>query len=247
MSYKTQAKMKKDINWGVFPSRKGSRNSMPDVVLIPIKKIVIPSDYVRKDNNLGRIHGNIIYPVVVDKNFCLIDGSRRLEELTKRGVKNVKAIVMDFDTPSTRLWHSLILAFQREDLNPMEKSDAIAFYIKTRGNISMRQAARELGVSKSHIEDHMLLRTFSKSMQSKLRNKEMKMYGAIQLHTNRIQSTGEFLNSNNEKQYRFIMHRLSILDSMLTRADLTTVQLETIYKKLLGMKFMINGRMKVDK
>ena len=143
---------------------------------IRISTIKIPFDYPRRNVGSNGFSGEISYPIIVDQDMNLIDGFRRLNHFRKSKSKTVDVVVRN--VPEGKgLELSLQLALQHEDLNPMEKAIAFGTYINSfNPPLSWRRAAKNLGVSKTMVEDCMKLLEQPMDVQKKVMSGDIKMY-----------------------------------------------------------------------
>ena len=101
----------------------------------------------------------VIQPITVrpgtDGGFELIAGERRWRAATLAGLSEIPAIVSDADE-QTAAETALIENLQREDLNPIERGDAIRGLIETFG-FSQARVAERVGLDRSSVSNLLRL------------------------------------------------------------------------------------------
>lgn len=95
----------------------------------------------------------LVRPGKIPGKFSLISGERRLRAATMIGLPTVPAIVDQNQESSTErtLAMQLVENIQRADLSPLERAHAIGA-LKDTFNLSIREIADKLGVSKSMVQ-----------------------------------------------------------------------------------------------
>jgi len=135
-----------------------------DLRAIPLEKIEFDSQQPRKhfrEENIKSLAQSIeqigqIQPVIVKEEkekFYLIAGERRVRALKEKNQKNVWAMILkeDADPERCRLIQ-LAENLQRENLNPLERAQAVKHYIET-GDLTKKEASRRLGIPRTTIND----------------------------------------------------------------------------------------------
>ncbi|RME61957.1 MAG: ParB/RepB/Spo0J family partition protein [Candidatus Dadabacteria bacterium] len=139
--------------------------------LSPYKEI--PIDLIDRDINQPRVYFDpegleelacsikqygILSPLLVRRSikagrFVLIAGERRLRAAKMAGLKTVPALVDTCrgDDPESNLVFQLTENLQRRDLTPLERAHAIGA-LKDSTNLSVRELAEKLGISKSSVQ-----------------------------------------------------------------------------------------------
>jgi len=109
-------------------------------------------------------HG-LLQPITVEymekeDYFKIINGERRFEAAKIAGLSEIPCIIKDIDK-RTRLIHQLIENIQRQDLPPLEEAEAIQNLIDNRRmenpEYSQREAAKDLGLPKSYVNEMLSL------------------------------------------------------------------------------------------
>jgi len=95
-----------------------------------------------------------------DDYFKIINGERRFEAAKLASLSEIPCIIKDIDK-RTRLIHQLIENIQRQDLPPLEEAEAIQNLIDNRRienpDYSQREAAKDLGLPKSYVNEMLSL------------------------------------------------------------------------------------------
>jgi ParB family transcriptional regulator, chromosome partitioning protein len=217
---------------------------------VKISSIHIPFDYPRKYAGGGaRFTGSIVYPIIVDQDMNLVDGLRRLEYAKAKNHKSRTVDVMIKTIPlGRRLETSLQLSLQHENLNPMEKAIAFETYINSfNPSLSWRQAAKNLGVSKTMVEDCMKLLEQPRDVQEKVMSGDIKMYEVSELRKKRIKSAKDFKEASDDMKFRSIMNRVTALDKFVAEADLSKDRLSMLLKRIISVKYVLEQRLKNGK
>ena len=150
-----------------------SANSSGEI-MISVSKIDVCANQPRKyfdEEKLSELassikqHG-IIQPLVLKKNgdqYTIIAGERRFRASRLAGLKEVPAIIKDFDDKKI-LEVSIIENIQREDLNPIEEAQAIQMLMKEY-NFTQESVADRLGRSRPAIANTLRLLNLPKFAQ----------------------------------------------------------------------------------
>ena len=111
-----------------------------------------------------RNHG-LLQPITVEyvdhhDYFKIINGERRYEAAKQAQLSEIPCIIKDIDQ-RVRLIHQLTENVQRQDLPALEEAEAIQTLIDNRRmedpNYSQREAAKELGLPKSYVNEMLTL------------------------------------------------------------------------------------------
>ena len=107
--------------------------------------------------------------------FKIINGERRYIASKKAGLKELPCIIKNIDR-HTRLIHQLIENIQRQDLPPLEEAESIKTLINKRKidnpNYSQREASRELGLSKSYVNEILALLKLPEDIKESVRRSD---------------------------------------------------------------------------
>lgn len=130
-------------------------------VKIPIDKVQIPESGVRQVIATDKLDGlstslhevGLLQPILVRKvedQYELVAGRRRLHAAQLAGYLTIHAVVLatDIDTLQVQLIENL----QREDLNPVERAEAVQAFINLH-RLSKSAAAERLGVPRTTLTD----------------------------------------------------------------------------------------------
>lgn len=120
-------------------------------------------------------HG-VFEPVIVKKSikgYELVAGERRTKASALAGLKEVPAIVKDFDDQAM-MEIALLENIQRENLSPIEEAQAFKnFMMKT--NMTQEEVAKRFGKSRSHITNLLGLLNLPDSVQEHVIKGEISM------------------------------------------------------------------------
>ena len=137
------------------------------VTNIPISKIKKNPHQPRKNfdsTSLNELSESIkekgvITPITVrlaNDNYILIAGERRLRASKLAKKKNIPAYILDVINESDMMEVALIENIQRENLNPIEESEAYAV-LQSEFNLSQNQIAKTVGKNRSTITNALRL------------------------------------------------------------------------------------------
>lgn len=116
-----------------------------------------------------KTHG-VLQPIVLTKlgeGYRIVAGERRFRAAKKAGLKNVPAIVRDLTEKEVREI-ALVENLQREDLNPMEESEAL-YNLLTENNLTQEALAHAIGKSRPAIANSLRLLTLPVEVQAMVR------------------------------------------------------------------------------
>jgi len=124
-------------------------------------------------------HG-LLQPITVEyvdhqDYFKIINGERRYEAAKLAGLSEIPCIIKDIDQRA-RLIHQLIENIQRQDLPILEEAKAIQTLIDNRRienpNYSQREAAKELGLPKTYVNEMLTLLKLPKDIKESVRTSD---------------------------------------------------------------------------
>lgn len=104
-----------------------------------------------------------------DGRYQIIAGERRWHAAQIAGVTHMPCIVAEQDDRTTYI-DALMENIQREDLNPIDRANAISELKKHLNLSSWDEVAEKLGLSKRHIHNLLGLKTLPEEIQSDIRN-----------------------------------------------------------------------------
>jgi len=116
------------------------------------------------------VHG-ILQPLVVvprDKVYEIVAGERRFRAAKLAGLQNIPVIVKDISEKERREI-ALVENLQREDLNPMEESEALFILLKE-NELTQEELAKTLGKSRPAVANALRLLTLPKEIQNMVRD-----------------------------------------------------------------------------
>ncbi len=117
-------------------------------------------------------HG-LISPILVrllpGGSYRLVAGERRLRASKLLGRTTIPAVLDQEEEGKEVLSKQLVENLQRTDLSPLERSDAIV-RLRDEHNLSIRELAGRLGISKSAVQRSLDLQTLPEDLRIALRN-----------------------------------------------------------------------------
>jgi len=117
----------------------------------------------------------VISPITVredGKKFTLIAGERRLRASQLIGLKDIPAYIIDVKNSSDMMQLALIENIQRENLNPMEESEAYAL-LQEEFNFSQNDIAKSVGKSRSTITNSLRLLQLPSKVRASLKENKI--------------------------------------------------------------------------
>lgn len=117
----------------------------------------------------------VITPITVKENngsYILIAGERRFRASDIVNKKNIPAYIIELADESDMMEVALIENIQREDLNPIEESEAFAV-LQSQFNISQSNIAKSVGKSRSAITNSLRLLQLPSEIRKTLRENKI--------------------------------------------------------------------------
>ena len=153
------------------------------VTNIPISKIKKNPHQHRKNfdsTSLSELSESIkekgvITPITVrvsNDNYILIAGERRLRGSKLAKKKSIPAYILDVINESDMMEVALIENIQRENLNPIEESEAYAV-LQSEFNLSQNQIAKTVGKNRSTITNSLRLLQLPIEIKNSLQNNQI--------------------------------------------------------------------------
>ena len=153
------------------------------VTNIPISKIKKNPHQPRKNfdsTSLSELSESIkekgvITPITVrlaNDNYILIAGERRLRGSKLAKKKSIPAYILDVINESDMMEVALIENIQRENLNPIEESEAYAV-LQSEFNLSQNQIAKTVGKNRSTITNSLRLLQLPSEIKNSLQNNQI--------------------------------------------------------------------------
>ena len=136
---------------------------------------VFDEDALKELSSSIKQHG-VFTPILVKKSiqgYDLIAGERRLRASKLAGLKDIPAIIVDFDDQEM-MEIALLENIQREDLNVIEEAKAYEKLIQ-RLNYTQEQLAQRVGKSREHITNLLRLLKLPEDVQEYVVNKQLSM------------------------------------------------------------------------
>lgn len=123
-----------------------------------------------------RING-VMQPIIVRestaKGYELVAGERRHKASIIAGLTTVPAIVRDLNE-EFMIRYAILENLQREDLTPLEVADAYQLMMD-KLNLTQEKVADALGISRSHVANHLRLRKLPDEVKEFIRNGDLSM------------------------------------------------------------------------
>ncbi len=114
----------------------------------------------------------VLTPILVKEHdngrFLVVSGERRVRAARIAGLVSIPAVIMRSQDPLKKSLSQLIENIQREDLNPLDRAYGLAF-LKTNFNLSIREIAAKVGLSKSQVQRSLQLLALPQSFQELIR------------------------------------------------------------------------------
>ena len=153
------------------------------VKTIPISKIKRNPHQPRKyfdSKSLDELSASIkekgvVTPITVrflNNQYILIAGERRLRASKLANKKEIPAYILEVIEESEMMEVALIENIQRENLNPIEESEAYAL-LQSKFNLSQNQIAKTVGKNRSTITNALRLLQLPSDIKKSLRNNQI--------------------------------------------------------------------------
>ena len=167
----------------IRPQKEENSLSSAGVKTIPISKIKRNPHQPRKHFDSQSLDGlsasikekGVVTPITVrfiDNQYILIAGERRLRASKLAKKKNIPAYILEVIKESEMMEVALIENIQRENLNPIEESEAFAI-LQSKFNLSQNQIAKTVGKSRSTITNSLRLLQLPSDIKKSLRNNQI--------------------------------------------------------------------------
>ena len=159
---------------------------------LPINKIQANPNQPRKDFNDSKMEElvlsikekGILQPIAVRElkngNYEIIAGERRYRASKSIGLKSIPAYILSVEDESEIMEFALIENIQRDDLNPIEESEAYAS-LKSKYNLSQKEISKKVGKSRSLIANSLRLLKLPSSIKEDIKNNKLSMGHAVSL------------------------------------------------------------------
>ena len=163
--------------------KKGGDPLPAGVKTIPISKIKRNPHQPRKhfdSKSLDELSASIkekgvVTPITVrflNNQYILIAGERRLRASKLANKKEIPAYILEVIEESEMMEVALIENIQRENLNPIEESEAYAL-LQSKFNLSQNQIAKTVGKNRSTITNALRLLQLPSDIKKSLRNNQI--------------------------------------------------------------------------
>lgn len=197
----------------------------------------------------------VIQPLVVrrEKNYYqIIAGERRWRAAQKAGLKEIPVTIQDV-SEDWALEIALIENIQREDLNPIEESEAYAYLIK-HFELSQEEVAKRVGKSRSAVTNALRLLRLPEIIRTQVTTGMLSMGHARALlaleQEEEIVEVAARIGHNNlsVRETEKLIKKIKNYDHNVEKKSLTPVpnpelqKLEDILRKNLGAKVIISSK-----
>lgn len=176
------AKRRKGLGQGInalFPEEalleEASLSGEETVALLPVSEIR-PNPYQPRQNfdqdALEELtesirQNGVLQPIIVRKSsakgYELVAGERRHRASILAGIDTIPAIIRELNE-EFMIRYAILENLQREDLTPLEEADAYQLMMEKLG-LTQEKVADALGKSRSHVANHLRLRTLPKEVK----------------------------------------------------------------------------------
>ena len=230
--------------------------------LVSIKEISLSKFQARKKFNQEKLRelsesiekNGLIQPIIIrkgKKNFELVAGERRLKACKLIGLKEISAIISNFDDRKA-FESGLIENLQREDLTCIEEAEAYN-RLMNEFNYTQEELASIVSKSRSHVANLLRIVTLPKEIKKFILDEKISLgharclvgyVGAIQL-AKRIVKEGLsvryvenlFYKGDLDEKRKDLINKKEIIEK-----DSDTVLLEKELSLKLGVKLTINDK-----
>lgn len=147
---------------------------------LPLDLIESDPDQPRREFDASRITElsesillyGVLNPILVRESeirgqYIIIAGERRYRAAKQAGLKTIPVVLSKQEAEGDILSVQLVENLQREDLNPLERAHAIAL-LKDNFDLSIREIAAKLGISKSMVQRSLELLKLPNDLQKAL-------------------------------------------------------------------------------
>ena len=119
----------------------------------------------------------VLQPIIVRKStakgYELVAGERRHKASNMAGLARVPAIVRELDE-EFMIKYAILENLQREDLSPLEEADAYQLMMN-KLSLTQERVADALGKSRSHVANHLRLRSLPEEVKQLLNEQKLSM------------------------------------------------------------------------
>ena len=213
-------------------------------------------DGVKMDELVDSIkQKGVIQPLVVRRekdHYQIIAGERRWRAAQKAGLKEIPVTIQDV-SEDWALEIALIENIQREDLNPIEESEAYAYLIK-HFDLSQEEVAKRVGKSRSAVSNALRLLRLPEKIRTQVMTGTLSMGHARALlaleHEEEIEEAAIRIGKNklSVRETEKLVKKIKTYDHDVERKAASTEsnpeleKLEDILRKNLGTKVKITSK-----
>ena len=230
--------------------------------LIPINKISLSKFQARKKFDIEKLKelsvsiekNGLIQPIIVrkgKKNFELVAGERRLKACKLIGIKEIHAIVSNFNDRKA-FESGLIENLQREDLTPIEEAEGYN-RLMNEFNYTQEELSSTISKSRSHVANLLRLITLPKEVKKFILNRKISLGHARCLvgYVGAVDLAKRIVNEGLSVRYiENLFHKENLnkkttnlnKEKSIKEKDADTVILEKELSLKLGVKLTINDK-----
>lgn len=132
-----------------------------DPITLHLDKVIIPNSSVRGPRDVQTLSGlansmsevGQLQPILVRQVECgyeLVAGLRRVMAARQAGLETIEALILSDEIDTLQI--QLVENLQREDLNPVERAQAVDAFMRLH-TITKSEAARRLGIPRTTLTD----------------------------------------------------------------------------------------------
>ncbi len=122
-------------------------------------------------------HNGVLQPIIVRKSsakgYELVAGERRHKASIIAGLDTIPAIIRELNE-EFMIRYAILENLQREDLTPLEEADAYQLMME-KLNLTQEKVADALGKSRSHVANHLRLRTLPTEVKQLINEGKLSM------------------------------------------------------------------------
>ncbi|MDY7108646.1 MAG: ParB/RepB/Spo0J family partition protein [Planctomycetota bacterium] len=179
----------------------GSAEPPADLHMIPIAEVRPNPHQPRRAFDEGSLRGlaqsiesaGLMQPIVIRPaaagGFEIVAGERRWRAAQLLGLEEIPAVVREIDDRAAAEW-SLVENLQREDLNPVERSEAFQ-RLSDEFGLTHQEIADHVGLQRSSVTNHLRLLELDDATQDALRSGRIGMgHGRALLTITNIEERG---------------------------------------------------------
>jgi len=164
----------------IFSAKKNGTTGLDNALLIDISLIVPNPNQPRKhfkDESLQELASSIqergiLQPIRVrfkDDKYEIIAGERRWQAANIAGIEEVPCVVANQNDKETYI-DALMENIQREDLNPIDRANALSELRVNLGLHSWQEVGQKLGLTRQHVYNLLGLKSLPENIQTDIKS-----------------------------------------------------------------------------